>query len=203
MKHTTPPPWFSNYDDLQATLEMAWSLMVRGVADRRSLFHAPSIASVSPTGDPEIRTVVLRGASGQDWSLRFNTDIRSAKFAALSASPKMALHVYDPHLKVQLRLSGAAQLHVAGEQAEAAWSKSLPMSRACYAQKPAPGDALPTPDLPLVHAGQDLDFARQNFAAVVMQVAHIDWLYLLASGHRRARFTRDDAGLVCSQWLAP
>ena len=203
MKPPTPPPWFSNHDDLQATLEMAWSLMVRGVADRRSLFHTPSIATVSPAGHPEVRTVVLRGASSTDWSFRFNTDTRSAKFAALAASPKIALHVYDPHLKVQLRLSGAAQVHIAGDQAEAAWAKSLPMSRACYAQKPAPGAELPAPDLPPVRAGEDLEFARENFAAVVMGVTHIDWLYLLASGHRRARFSRDAAGCVESHWLAP
>ena len=203
MKHSPASPWFSNHDDLHATLGMAWSLMVRGVADRRSAFHTPSVATVGPAGDPEIRTIVLRGASASDWTLRFHTDNRSAKFAALAASARIGLHVYDPHLKVQVRFCGLAHVRGEGDVADAAWAKSLPMSRACYAQKPAPGAELPAPDLPAVLAGQDLDFARQNFAAVVVHVTEIDWLYLLASGHRRARFSRDAAGTVTSHWLAP
>jgi hypothetical protein len=42
-----------------------------------------------------------------------------------------------------------------------------------------------------------------NFAVLVLRLKEIDWVLLDSAGHRRARFTFDDQGLVASTWLIP
>ena len=137
------------------------------------------------------------------WTLRFHTDRRPLKFASLATRPRVALHAYDPAAKVQVRLRGTATLHTNDAIADAAWATSRPISRVCYAQGPAPGSLLETPRLPLIQTGTDEDVGRQNFAAVVITVDGLEWLYLLVHGHRRALFTRGADGTVTKQWLAP
>ena len=70
--------------DLKEGLNAAWTLIEEGVRDRRSIFHLPTVASISVDGSPTIRTVVLRGVNVSERSLRFHTDRRSAKFLELT-----------------------------------------------------------------------------------------------------------------------
>ena len=43
-------------------LDLAWTRIMRGVHDKHSPARQPVIATVSPDGRPELRTVVLRAA---------------------------------------------------------------------------------------------------------------------------------------------
>ena len=197
--HHPGPPAF--YDDLEGSLAEAWQLIGRGVADRRSPFHTPTVATTRPDGPPALRTVVLRGAVPSDWTLRFHTDVRSAKVAELQADPRIALHFYDPGRKVQIRIDGRAQLRTGGP-ASAFWAAMKPHSRACYRAESGPGQALDTPlPAPPGGAGPD-DWGRENFAVVSVAAARLEWLYLAARGHRRARFERHE-GRLSATWLAP
>lgn len=180
-----------------------WAQLQRGVSDRRSLWHTPTIATVDERGGPELRTVVLRGASSVDWTLRFHTDRRSNKFAQLHAAPLIALHVYDPKQKLQIRISGRASLHWDDDLANKAWDATQPMSRLAYAQVPRPGEKLTTADIARVTGGHHDQEARANFAAVVIHAATIDWLSLAAGGHRRALLERAAFGQFSGHWLAP
>ena len=47
----------------------------------------------------------------------------------------------------------------------------------------------------------ELDKFKVNFGRVNINIKSIDWLYLLYSGHRRAKFTYNE-GIEMS-WLAP
>jgi pyridoxine/pyridoxamine 5'-phosphate oxidase len=194
-------------DDLTATLHAAWQPFVAAVAVRRGPFHTPSIATIGAGAVPRLRTVVLRDCDADGWRLRFHTDRRSAKFEELSANPAIALHVYSQPAKLQVRLDGVAHLHCDDEFASLAWDRSQPSSRACYAQAAAPGVRLeaPEPDL-TVPAGPrvPVQTGRQNFCAVQVQIVSLEWLYLRAAGHRRARFERNAAaGGISATWLAP
>lgn len=194
------PDW---YNHLEGSLAEAWRLLARGVADRRSGFHTPMVASLGRDGRPRARVVVLRGADPQSWTLRFHTDRRSEKFSELLADPRMALSGYDPGNKIQMRIEGRAILHTDDKVAEAAWVGSREMSRAVYGIQPGPGQELVKADaFSLPGQPEEVVAARPNFCAVTVQAETLEWLYLASAGHRRALFRRDGA-VVTSSWLAP
>lgn len=192
------PPLPAHADDIEACRTEAFRLLARGVADRRSAFRVLTLASIGADGAPQARSVVLRGVDVAARCLRLHTDKRSAKWAELAADPRVALHGYDAQAQVQLRLSGTAARHSGDEVAEAAWAASAPMSRRCYSAAPAPGTPIPAP-LP---APMDEHAGRPNFAALHVTLHGLDWLWLAAAGHRRARFAWDGAAWQGS-WLAP
>ncbi len=176
--------------------------LARGVADRRSAFHVPTVATIGIDGRPRLRTVVLRGFEPGAMTLRFHTDMRSQKMRELERDPRIAMHFYDPVAKLQLRVEGVAQLHGDDAMAESAWSMSQSMSRACYAVMPGPGEAIAKPaDYVLPTTPEQAMPGRANFTAVVVAIDSIEWLYLAHRGHRRALFSRGDAW--AGQWLVP
>jgi len=211
MPDSRAPPAF--YDDLDAALDEAWRRLARGAADRRSSLHTPMIATVAPDGAPEVRTVVLRGADPATGVLRCHTDARSAKVAAIGAEPRVQLAFYDPRAKIQIRASGLAAVHRTDDRAGEAWRATGLHSRRCYLADPAPGTPIDGPGsgLPdhLATAAPEeteSEAGRANFAVVTVRVAALDWLYLAARGHRRARFERaaEEAGTGWKgQWLVP
>lgn len=193
--------------DLMATLHAAWAPLAAAVAMRCGPFHTPTVATISAAGVPRLRTVVLRGCEPSAWRLRFHTDRRSSKFAELAANPSIALHAYSRSAKLQVRLDGIAHLHCDDEIADLAWAHSRPSSRECYAQGPVPGTIVgaPEPDRsPVAGPLEPLNAARDNFCAVLVDVTVLEWLYLRAAGHRRAKFWHDCAnGHTGGAWLAP
>lgn len=192
------------YNDLDATLEATWAQLARGVNDRRSPFHTPTLGTIARDGSPSVRTVILRGIDAAERRLRFHTDRRSAKAVELKSDPRVAMHFYDAGQKIQLRVAGTAHVHAGDATAQAAWQKSQVMSRACYTQALPPGAAIgdpaSLPQLAGVPDGAETGF--ENFAAVVITVRSIDWLYLGSQGHRRAQFEWPD-GVLRKTWLAP
>lgn len=195
-----PEPVFFN--DLDETLAEAWRLLARGVADRRSPMHHPTVATIGVDGRPRLRTVVLRGVDAAERRLRFHTDLRSEKVTELRVEPGIALHAYDPRAKIQLRVEGRATIHSDDAVAEAAWAASRPMSRVCYGTSPAPGRPLAEASAFTLPDETDTDGGRTNFAAVLITVTSIEWLYLAYGGHRRALFRFEPDG-VERTWLVP
>ncbi len=192
------PPLLACYDDLAASCAYGWSMLARGVKDRKSPFHTPSVATVKADGGPTIRTVVLRGCDIEARRLRFHTDTRSGKIAELAANPMAAMHFYDHGAKVQLRLS--VKLSMAeGAAYDAAWEATRPMSRECYQVTQSPGSPISDPyevnfDAAATRDGED------HFVPVLAMVTQMEWLYLAARGHRRALF---DFEADTKSWLVP
>jgi pyridoxine/pyridoxamine 5'-phosphate oxidase len=52
-------PWAADLSDLHAQV---WTRLMRGVRDRRASSRHPTLATVTPDGKPQARTVVLRAA---------------------------------------------------------------------------------------------------------------------------------------------
>jgi len=189
-------------DDLDATLRHAWACLTRGVKDRRSPFHTPTIATLGTDGRPRMRTVVLRAVDAAARNFRFHTDIRGLKVAEIAADSRVALHVYDARGKFQLRMEGRAEVLAEGPITDAAWDGSRMMSRACYATRPAPGTQIDAPNgFSLPESEAEIDAGRKNFSAVVVTVELVETLYLDHAGHRRAVFdlAADGSGI----WLTP
>jgi pyridoxamine 5'-phosphate oxidase len=192
------PPILSCYDDLAASCAYGWSMLARGVKDRKSAFHTPSIATITDEGTPSVRTVVLRGCDMAAKTLRFHTDTRSGKIAELTQNPQAALHFYDANAKIQLRL--AAKLETAsGATYDAAWANTRPMSRECYQVTQSPGSLIDDPYQVAFDAAATQD-GEAHFAPVVAHILKMEWLYLAARGHRRALF---DFEQDTQNWLAP
>jgi hypothetical protein len=183
---------------LADVLDSAWTLLARGAADRRSPVHTPVVASVGADGAPDARVMVLRKADRAAGLLRFHTDARSPKVAALDGGA-VAVLAYHPGQAVQLRLSGVAEVVRDGAEVDAIWAAATPFARRCYMIEAGPGTALSAPGsgLPADVEGRkpeeaELVPARANFAIVRVRVTGIDWLHLAQSGHRRAVFAAAD-----------
>lgn len=197
----TPLPPF--HDDLDACFREAWRLLDEGTRRNRTAFHTPALATLDREGRPQVRTVVLRAADATAGTLRFHCDRRSAKAAEIAATGEAALHGYDAGAKVQIRVRGSAGLHTDDALADAAWAGSLAMSRVCYGTAPAPGAVIPTGgDYALPDEDAAATLGRPNFCAVVVRAERLEFLYLDRRGHRRAAWTRGEAGWA-GAWLVP
>lgn len=190
-----------HYSNLSAILDTASSVLSRGVADRRAPAHTPAIATVTRDGIPRLRTVVLRGYSQSGRWIQFHTDRRAAKVDEMTGNSHAAAMIYDPGRKIQIRLGGKAQILEKGDTYEAAWEKTRPQSRVCYQVTQAPGSILSDPEDALFSAEETSD-GGDNFLVVRLQFDEIEWLYLAASGHRRARF-RWQSETWDGEWLVP
>ncbi|MFZ4689171.1 MAG: pyridoxamine 5'-phosphate oxidase family protein [Polymorphobacter sp.] len=193
--------------DLSDALDSAWRLLGRGAADRHSPMHTPVVASIDADGHPDARVMVLRAAERLAAMLRFHTDARSPKCAALHGKP-VAVLAYHPGEAVQLRVTGMARVVTAGPEIERIWATSTPFARRIYLVEAPPGSALPGPasGLPAWVEGRAPDVAelapaRANFALVYVDVTAIDWLHLAQAGHRRAVFTAAEGW--GGSWLVP
>lgn len=190
-----------HYCDLNAALESAWGLLRDGVKNRQAPAHTPTLAINGLDGTPRIRTFVLQDFEQSACELRLHTDQRSTKIAELRANPRAALHIYDPQQKMQLQIDCRAVLHIDDEVSANAWAKTQPMSRIVYQVTDAPGATIDNP-LQAIRDSGLADGGAANFMVVTLQIEALEWLFLDARGHRRARFTRD--GLTWTgTWLVP
>jgi pyridoxamine 5'-phosphate oxidase len=193
--------------DLDAVEAHAWFLLERGALDRRSPYHAPSIATLSPDG-PQIRTVTLRHVDRTTGRLRFNADARGGLVQQLLVDPRAAVHAYGAAEKTQLRLRVHATVHREDGVASAAWQATNPSARRCYLVPP-PGSPVdePTSGLPMTLERRRPTEAESadgfvHFCVVELQVESFEWLHVHAIDKRRARFDRQGTGWLGS-WLTP
>ena len=199
MSNRLPP---AHYNDLDEILPAAWSLLQRGVRDRRADFHLLQVATVTSEGLPSIRSVVLRGFDEQTRTMRFHTDSRAEKSNEIFERSQIVAHLYSREEKIQLRMLCRASLHHRNAVSSAGWRSMREMSRDCYRQTLAPGTRVDTPQDITVDANMDADEAYDNFAVVTATIQHLEWLYLAAAGHRRAVFDWRN-GSETRTWLAP
>lgn len=194
---------------LAAALDSAWALLTEGARNRRSPVHVPVVASIDRDGLPTQRVLVLRAAEREAARLRFHTDARSPKTGELTDGAAVHVLAYHPDEKLQLRLSGTAQVVRDGPEVDAIWAATTRFARRCYLAEAAPGTALDAAGsgLPLSVEGREpeeaeLIPAQPNFALVKVDVTQIDWLHLANSGHRRAVFVRNGDAWF-GRWVVP
>jgi len=181
----------------ESVLSDTWSRLREGVKYGVHPFHTPVLASVSGH-KPDMRTVVLRQADEAKRQLICHTDVRSPKVSMLQRNSQVAWLFYDREAKVQLRLYGEVSLHSSDAIAAAHWENCTPSSRRCYLAASAPGQILAEPGERSVQQNDGFE----NFAVVSCEISSIDWLFLRASGHLRARLDwRIDHWN--GQWIAP
>jgi hypothetical protein len=172
---------------LHGLFDTVWGHLCRGVADRRHPARHPTLATIGPDG-PEARTLVLRGATRATATLELHTDAASSKAAQIQADPRVALHVWLPKPRLQIRMRATATL-VPGDPAVFA---ALPPEAQANYGGPAPGTMLSgTLNIP---AGDPARFSR-----IICRLTQIDALCLI-DPHHRALYRETDGW--AGHWIA-
>ncbi len=185
-----PHPWAANLTSLQTQV---WSMLVRGVGDRHASARHLTLATVSPEGWPEARTIMLRAAHPEAATLDIHTDLRSAKVSSLQHNSRAALHVWDASTHLQIRIEATVSVLTDADIAPI-WARVPDLSRQNYATSPAPGQP--------IASGLAYETGSQptSFAVLRCYMQAFDVLQL-GPRHRRARFER--ATGWNGQWLVP
>jgi len=161
--------------DPHTLLDMVWTALIRGKADRRHPARHPTLATIGPDG-PEMRTLVVRGVDRDAATLELHTDALSPKVAQITTDPRVALHVWVPNQRLQIRARATAEIL----PGDSALFDSLPdFAKANYAG-PIPGTK-PDSDTPDTAA-------EARFTRILCTLTEIDAL-LLSEPHQRALFT--------------
>jgi pyridoxine/pyridoxamine 5'-phosphate oxidase len=129
-----PHPWASDLSQLYAEV---WTRLTRGIHDRHAPARHPTLATVTPQGRPQARTVVLRAANKTPGTLDIHTDLGSAKVEDLRVTPFAALHVWDSSAHLQLRLEAQVTI-LTGQDVASIWDGVPAASRLSYGITPPP-----------------------------------------------------------------
>lgn len=175
------------YETPEGLLAAAWAALAAKPGPEVAL------ATVSPDGWPEARTVILRGADRAAGLCEVHTDRGSSKMDSLRATPRAALVLWDPGPALQIRMQGGVEI-LTGAETRSAWDKVPDRSQTAYGKRPSPGTVIPDA------LAYDLTPGPEAFAILRLTVQQIDVVHLGAD-HRRAAFAREDAWR--GRWLSP
>ena len=182
--------WWTSAEGMQ---DQVWRVLEAGVAEADDPARLVALATTSPDGWPEVRTVVLRKADRASGRIAIHTDLFSDKIASLRKTPRMALSVWHPGHDLQIRLQGLVTIR-AGEDVRDLWNRIPDHAQQAYGVTPPPGT--PIPDA--------LDYVKSpdpaTFAVLDCTIEAIDAVHL-GQAHRRIRFLRRNAWQ--GEWLSP
>ena len=197
------PAYYENFDEIKNKI---WSLLVDAVTNRNSAFRIPIFICGHQT-DFDGRIVVLRKSNRENNLLQFHSDIRSDKIEKLKKNKNASMLFYDKDEKIQLRLKVECIINHKNEITKESWSKTQHISRKCYLIKNGPGTESEQPTSGLNPEFDNFDYTKEqsekgyeNFTVIQCKIKTIEWLYLAAKGHRRARFDLDSNKEI---WLIP
>jgi len=204
--------WEQSKENQQSGLESiekeCWALLQEGSSRGKSAFHT-FVLGTRRLASIELRTLVLRKIEKSSRSLFTHTDLRSPKTDQLRQNESCSLLFYDPVRRVQLRLEAEPFLHEDNEICDLIWSRTNMSARKSYLSSRPPGTPLSQPEdgLPRHLNGcdprpEESEDGRRNFLVLEFRVKSMDWLFLNAQGHRRAKFHYGKEGLEAC-WINP
>ncbi|TFU02841.1 hypothetical protein EUV02_06365 [Polymorphobacter arshaanensis] len=186
--------------DLAAVLNAAWQLLEAAAGDIAAPLRTPVVIGLADNV-PDGRVMVLRECHPSTAQLIFHTDLRSSKAKNLQRDSRVAIVGYDATRALQLRLQGRAHFQTDEAAIDAAWRATSPTARRNYATHLPPGARLESAGDGQPESIDDAT-ARRNFARMIVDIAHIDWLNLAATGHSRAVFDASAGGWT-GTWRVP
>ena len=194
------------YEDFEEIKKKIWLMLNDAVTNRNSQFRIPTFIC-GEQSDFDGRIVVLRKSDQQNNLLQFHSDIRSDKIKKMKKNPKAAMLFYDKEEKIQVRLKVECTVNHDNEITKESWSKTQHISRKCYLVDNGPGSETEIPTSGLKPELDNFDYTKEqseegyrNFTVIQCEVKLIEWLYLAAKGHRRARFNLENNK---NTWLIP
>ena len=194
------------YEDLKEIKKKIWSMLDDAVTNRSSQFRIP-VFICGNQKDFDGRIVVLRKSDQSNNLVQFHSDIRSDKIPKLKNNNNASMLFYDKEEKIQVRLKVECTINHSNEITKESWSKTGHISRKCYLVDNGPGTESPAPTSGLKPELDNFDFTMEqseegykNFTVIQCKIKSMEWLYLAAKGHRRARFDIENNK---ESWLVP
>ena len=200
---TDTVPYYEDFTEIKKKIR---SMLNNAVKDRSSPFRIP-VFSCGDNTNIESRIVVLRKSDEDNNLVQFHSDIRSDKINILKKNPKASFLFYDKELKIQVRLKVEAIINHNNDVTKQSWEKTQHISRKCYLVNNGPGTVSDEPTSGLKPELDNFDYTKEqseegykNFTVIQCKIKSIEWLYLAAKGHRRARFDLENNK---DNWLVP
>ena len=194
------------YEDFSEIIKKIWLMLDDAITNRSSQFRTPTFICGDQL-DFDGRIVVLRKSDQKNNLLQFHSDIRSDKIEKLKKNSKAAMLFYDKEEKIQVRLKVDCTINHENDVTKDSWSKTQHISRKCYLVDNGPGSESSSPTSGLKPELDNFEFTMEqsekgykNFTVIQCKIKLIEWLYLAAKGHRRARF---DLETKKDTWLVP
>ena len=194
------------YEDFTEIKKKIWSMLDDAVTNRSSQFRIPTFIC-GHNNDIDGRIVVLRKADQQNNLVQFHSDIRSDKIEFLKTNPHAALLFYYKEEKIHVRLKVNCVINHKNDITKISWEKTQHISRKCYLVDNGPGTESDVPTSGLKPELDNFDYTKEqseegykNFTVIQCKIKSIEWLYLAAKGHRRAKF---DLETNKDTWLVP
>jgi len=200
---TTDVSYYENFREIEKKI---WLMLNDAVTNRKSPFRIP-VFICGEQSDFDGRIVVLRKADKNNKIVQFHSDIRSDKIKKLKKNTNASILFYDKEEKIQVRLKVKCMVNHANEVTKESWSKTQHISRKCYLVDDNPGSESTTPTSGLKPDLDNFEFTKEkseegykNFTVIQCNIKSMEWLYLAAKGHRRAKFDLEN-NKEC--WLVP
>ena len=194
------------YEDFTEIKKKIWSMLDNAVTNRSSQFRIP-VFICGDQSDFDGRIVVLRKSDQTNNMVQFHSDIRSDKIPKLKNNKNASMLFYDKEEKIQVRLKVECIINHDNEITKESWSKTGHISRKCYLVDNGPGTESPNPTSGLKPELDNFEFTMEqseegykNFTVIQCKIKSMEWLYLAAKGHRRARFDIENNK---EKWLVP
>jgi len=194
------------YEDFKEIKKKIWLMLDDAVTNRSSPFRIP-VFICGHQSDFDGRIVVLRKSDQLNNFVQYHSDIRSDKIGKLKNNKNAAMLFYDKKEKIQVRLKVECTINHNNKITKESWLKTGHMSRKCYLVDNGPGTQSPTPTSGLKPELDNFEFTKEqseegykNFTVIQCKIKSIEWLYLAAKGHRRAKFELNNNK---EYWLIP
>ena len=169
----------------------------RGVLDSKHPFRYVSLATQTDE-DLDLRCVVLREID-DDLNFYIFSDARTRKVLHTDTNPKVALLMYHPSKRVQVRIKGLATIHRKDELSSKMWSKVQGEAKKAYNPRIAPGSRIANPEA--AHQWPET-MDDENFTVIKISPYYIDTLQLNTHEHLRVEFSKTE-GEWDMNWIAP
>ena len=196
------PKYYENFEEIKKKI---WLMLEDAITNRGSQFRIPTFIC-GDQSDFDGRIIVLRKSDQKKNIVQFHSDIRSDKIEKLKKNSKAAMLFYDKEEKIQVRLKVECVINHDNDITKESWSKTQHISRKCYLVDHGPGTESDTPTSGLKPELDNFEFTMEqsevgykNFTVIQCKIKSIEWLYLAAKGHRRAKFnleTNKDSWLI-------
>ena len=197
------PAYYENFSEI---IKKIWLMLDNAITNRGSQFRIPTFIC-GDHSDFDGRIVVLRKSDKINNIVQFHSDIRSDKIEKLTKNSKASMLFYDKEEKIQVRLKVECTVNHKNDITKESWEKTAHISRKCYLVDNGPGTESDTPTSGLKPELDNFEFTMEqsevgykNFTVIQCKVKSIEWLYLAAKGHRRAKF---DLETNKNTWLIP
>lgn len=168
--------------------------------DRRHPFRNAVLSTVGPKG-PDARILVLRKATRTPFNVEFHTDTRSDKVTDIERNGRASVLLWNPELKLQVRLRVDAAMVADRTETAVAWANTPEPARASYNSAFSPGSQMEgTACKP---AAQRKPADAKYFGIIRCRVIEMEVVLLRSEGHLRARFVYGEKGRGAASMLVP